>query len=136
MDIDLITQELERDEGVRNKVYLDTRGISTIGVGRNLRDKGLSDDEVAYLLKNDIADCAASLDNALPWWRDMSEVRQRVLLNLRFNLGLNGLLGFVHTLAYMKARNYESAAAGMLGSVWATQVGGRALRLAKMMREG
>ena len=136
MDIDLITQELERDEGVRNKVYLDTRGIETIGVGRNLHDKGLSDDECAYLLKNDIAECMACLDKNIPWWRDMSEARQRVLLNMRFNLGLNRLLGFVHTLVDMKARNYESAAAGMLGSVWATQVGARAIRLAKMMREG
>ena len=136
MNIDLMSQELNRDEGKRNKVYNDTCGIPTIAVGRNLRDKGLSDDEVAYLLKNDIAECMACLDKNLPWWRDMTENRQRALLNMRFNLGLNRLLGFVHTLVDMKAGRYESAAAGMLGSAWATQVGARALRLAKMMREG
>ena len=136
MNIDLMTQELTRDEGKRNKVYLDSRGIATIGIGRNVRDLGLSDDECAYLLKNDIARVSAELDHQLPWWRDMTENRQRALTNLCFNLGINRLLMFVNTLVAMKEGRYDDAATGMENSVWAKQVGARATRLQKMMREG
>ena len=136
MNIDLMTQELTRDEGKRNKVYLDTCGIATIGIGRNIRDLGLSDDECNYLLQNDIARVSAELDHQFPWWRDMTEARQRVILNMCFNLGLNRLLMFVNTLVAMKEGRYDDAAAGMLDSVWAKQVGARATRLAQMMKEG
>ena len=88
------------------------------------------------LLGADIDKVQAQLDLSLPWWREMSESRQRVLANMRFNLGLNKLLGFANTLAAMKQGRYADAADGMMNSRWAEQVGARAQRLATMMREG
>lgn len=140
MNTELLVQELRRDEGVMRKPYKDTVGKLTIGVGRNLDDVGLSDDEMDYLLKNDIKRVEADLDRALPWWREMSPNRQRVLANMCFNMGLGnskrGLLSFRNTLEKMRTGDYAGAARGMLASQWARQVKGRAHRLADLMRAG
>ena len=89
-----------------------------------------------HLLECDIRRVKADLDLALSWWRGLDDVRQRVLVNMAFNLGITRLLGFKNTLAAMQAGNYADAAKGMLDSKWATQVGARATRLAAMMRDG
>jgi lysozyme len=136
MNIDLMVAELKRDEGVELKPYRDTVGKLTIGVGRNLDDVGISDDEAEFLLHSDIARTARDLDAHLLWWRDLDEVRQRVILNMAFNMGTVGLLTFTHTLEAIRTGAYAQAADGMLGSLWARQVGPRATRLADMMRTG
>jgi lysozyme len=135
-DMPTLIGELKRDEGVRLKPYTDTVGKLTIGVGRNLTDVGISDDECTALLQNDVARTVAALDKSLPWWRKLDPVRQRVLVNMAFNLGMVGLLTFKNTLAAVQSGSYAAAAAGMLASKWATQVGDRAKRLAEMMRTG
>jgi lysozyme len=66
----------------------------------------------------------------------LDPVRARVLQNMAFNLGIDGLLGFKNTLSAVKAKNWAAASQGMLSSRWAEQVGARAQRLAKMMRTG
>lgn len=136
MDINLMRKELIRDEGVRNYPYKDTVGKLTIGVGRNLDGVGIHDDEAYLMLANDIQDAMRSLDKHLPWWRELAEVRQRVLVNMCFNLGITGLLGFKNTLAMIKTGKYTEAAAAMLNSKWAGQVGARAQRLAEQMAKG
>lgn len=153
MNQDLFEQELIRDEALARRhpdkpgrvfPYHDSAGKSTIGVGRNLDDKGISEDEAMLLLRNDIAEHLALLDRELPWWREMSEARQRVLANMAFNLGVGPtpeqpegkLLTFKNTLAAMQRGDYEAAANGMSASAWAKQVGLRATRLITMMREG
>jgi lysozyme len=136
IDKSVMRAELARDEGRRLKPYTDTVGKLTIGVGRNLTDRGLSDGEVDHLLDQDIALSEAELDKVAPWWREMSGVRQRVLLNMHFNMGWPRLSNFKNTLGAMQAGDYAKAADGMLASVWAQQVGQRAVRLAKMMRTG
>lgn len=128
--------DLRRDEGERLKPYRDTVGKLTIGVGRNLDDVGLSSEESAYLLANDINKVLRQLDEKLPWWRGLCFNRQRVLINMAFNLGIAGLLGFKNTLAAVQAGQYDKAAEGMLSSKWASQVGKRAVRLADLMRNG
>lgn len=135
-DMPTLLAELKRDEGVRLKPYTDTVGKLTIGVGRNLTDVGISDDECTALLQNDIDKVLAQLDRSLPWWRKLDPVRQRVLVNMAFNMGMTGLLTFKNTLAAVQSGSYAAAAAGMLASKWATQVGARAERLADMMRTG
>lgn len=137
--------ELRRDEGVVPYEYKDSLGFSTIGVGRLIdkrRGGHLSDDEIDYLLANDIRRTIKDLDHFLPWWRTLSPVRQRVMVNMCFNLGIGnaelgrGLLGFKNTLGMIQRGEYERAAAGMLQSKWARQVGQRANRLSDMMKEG
>lgn len=136
MDYERLKDELIRDEGIRLKPYHCSAGHLTLGIGRNLDAKGISSEEALYLLENDIREVEEELDKALPWWRKLSEVRQRVLLNMGFNLGVKGLLGFHHTLTLAEEGRYDEAALAMLSSAWAVQVGARAQRLAQMMREG
>ncbi|WP_036056958.1 glycoside hydrolase family protein [Burkholderia gladioli] len=144
MILTLLEAELRRDEGVRYSIYLDTAGIPTVGVGHNCQVAPLptgwtcplTDAQVNQLLANDIASTLAKLDRNLPWWRGMDEVRQRVVANLAFNLGIGTLLTFKNTLAAMQRGSYSVAAAGMLNSKWATQVGARATRLARAMETG
>lgn len=131
-----IIDQLIEDEGLRVMPYYCTAGKLTIGVGRNLEDRGISRPEALYLLNNDIANCNRELDESLPWWRGMNQVRQNVLINMCFNLGINKLLKFRNTLAAMERGDYAAASVGMLASKWAGQVGQRAVRLAKQMREG
>lgn len=131
-----LISELERDEAVKRFPYPDGKGNITIGVGRNLSAKGLSPSEIQTLLSNDIADTAAGLDEHLPWWRDLSDARQRVLINMAFNMGIGGLMGFHATLAAIQEGRYGDAANDMMASAWASEVGDRASRLADMMRAG
>ncbi|MCW3505640.1 lysozyme family protein [Burkholderia cenocepacia] len=127
--------ELTLDEGRRSRIYVDTVGKVSGGIGRNLTDKGFRDNEIDLMYQNDIAETEAWLDRNLPWWRSLDPVRQRVLMNMAFNMQ-GRLLTFVNTLAAMKRGDYAAAADGMLASKWATQVGARATRLANMMRSG
>ncbi|WP_338862993.1 lysozyme [Mycetohabitans rhizoxinica] len=134
-DMPMLLLELNRDEGRRLKPYLDTVGKTTIGVGRNLTDVGIADRECDLLLENDVRRSVTWLDRHLPWWRNLDAVRQRVIINMAFNLG-GKLLTFASTLAAMQRGDYAAAADGMLASKWAMQVGARAQRLATMMRTG
>lgn len=136
MDIDAIKTELRRDEGLRLKPYRDSLGKLTIGVGRNLDDVGISDAEADALLDADVGRAVAGLDRALPWWRGLSEARQRALVNMAFNLGLPRLLGFKAMLADLESGDYAGAARAAIDSRWARQVGARAQRLAMILAEG
>lgn len=134
-----ISEELIRDEGEVLHAYQDTEGFWTLGVGRLIdkrRGGGITHEEALYLLQNDILRKMEDLDRELPWWRKLSPVRQRVMLNMCFNLGIWGLLKFKKTLAAVESGRYEEASRGMLASKWAKQVGERAERLALMMRRG
>ncbi len=128
-----LREQLIRDEEDRQFMYLDAGGVPTVGVGRNLRDKGLSLLERAFLLQNDIADHTLEVCQAIPWSEGLDEVRREVLINMSFNLGTAGLLQFVKFLAALKAKNYPLAAKEMLDSKWAPQVGGRAVRLSQQI---
>lgn len=129
-------KQMRFHEGVKNKVYKDHLGIETIGVGRNLVDRGLSDEEVDYLLSNDITIVENELDNGLSWWRDLDEVRQRALADLAFNMGIPRLHGFVKMLDGLQRRDYHAAADELLDSKYAKQVGARSERVATMIRTG
>src|SRR5260221_216391 len=124
----MLKLQLINDEGLRLKPYRDTVGKLTIGVGRNLDDKGISQEEAAIMLENDIDEHVALLDAKLPWWRKLDEARQNALANMAFNLGIEGLLGFKNSLALLERGEYEKAAANFAMSKWAKQVGPRADR--------
>ena len=131
-----LSEMLRRHEGVRSKPYKDTVGKLTIGVGRNLDDVGLSDDEIDYLLHNDIHYYRAELRKVYPWFMILVYPRQDALTNLAFNLGMAGFAKFKHLIAAMEKGDSAKAAEEMMASNWAKQVGQRAFDLAQMMRTG
>lgn len=131
-----INDLLIQHEGLRLKPYTDTRGILTIGVGRNLDSVGISKNEALYLLQNDIDRVSLALDGAIPWWRLMDPVRQLVFLDMAFNLGVASFLGFKVTLELCRQGHYDAASVEGLRSAWAEQVGARAVQLMGMLRTG
>lgn len=136
MNINQLADQLAIDEGLRLKPYQCTAGKLTIGIGRNIEDIGISKDEALYLLKNDIDRVCDQLDNALPWWKMLSDRRQQALANLAFNLGITTLLTFKNSLALLRDGKYAQAADAFLDSKWARQTGQRAVRVTTMIREG
>ena len=131
-----LKEQLIRDEGLKLKPYRCTADKLTIGVGRNLEDVGISEDEAMYMLGNDIMNVEAILDRTFKWFNNLDSVRQDVLINMAFNMGIAKFLGFKRTIAYIEKGEYEEASVEMLNSLWAKQVGDRALRLSKQIREG
>jgi len=128
---------LVKHEGFRNKPYEDTSGFVSIGVGRNLDDLGLSDEEVMYLLDNDIKRCDRELLSNFEWYANLCRCRQDAMLSLCFNLGITRLLKFKKALAAMEARDYDTAADEFLDSKWATQVGSERVEdIVSMIRTG
>ena len=132
----LLRAELIRDEGLRLKPYRCTEGFLTIGVGRNLDANGISEATARQMLDEDIADREAGLDRNAPWWRSLSDARQRALVNMAFQLGVTGLMEFKNTLAALQIGSYERAYREALDSEWAKQTPERAERVARMLREG
>lgn len=131
-----ITDQLVRDEGCRLMPYTDTTSHTTIGVGRNLTDVGISYAEAMNLLANDVGRADRQLKAACPWVTALDVPRYGVLLNMTFNLGVAGLLSFRQFLSAMQAGQWELAAHEMLESKWAQQVGDRAHRLALQVESG
>lgn len=123
-------------EGERLKPYHCTAGKLTIGVGRNLDDVGITHEESMYLLSNDIRRVELEIVRAFTWTTDLDAVRCTVLVDMCFNLGLQRLKGFKKFLAAMQAHNWKVAAAEMMDSRWAHQVGRRATRLRDMVLTG
>ncbi len=127
---------LIRHEGLRLKPYTCTAGKTTIGVGRNLDDNGITEAEAMAMLDRDIAVTTATLRDEFPWFADLDRTRKDAVISLGFNLGVPRLKGFKKFLAAMEAKDYEMAATEALDSKWATQVGKRAIELAGMIRTG
>lgn len=131
-----LVQQLKRDEGMVLRAYKDSVGKTTIGVGRNLDDVGISADEAEYLLANDIARVKIDVGQYLPWTSRLDLIRLAVLHNLCFNMGIHALLAFRKMLAHMQNGDYAQAANELLNSKYAKQVGSRAERLAKQLITG
>lgn len=132
-----IKDQLLRHEGLKLKPYHCPAGKLTIGVGRNLETNGISQKEAFVLLENDILRCESELLDEVPdIYSGLNDIRKSILINMCFNLGITGLLGFKNTLAFIGAGDFERAANGMLASRWAKQVGRRAVELSELMRKG
>lgn len=135
MDRHLLKSQLERHEGLRLKPYRDTVGKLTIGYGRNLDDVGISPEEAELMLDNDISEAEKHL-KTVDEYNDLDAVRQAVMVNMCFNLGFYGLMGFRKTWLAIARKDYAEAARQMLDSRWARQVGNRAQELSQIMRTG
>lgn len=148
MDMERTTKLIKRHEGLRLKPYKCPAGYWTWGYGHNLEAKPLSIQQLLVLfdtgpteelaeqvLMEDIQDALEDVTffGAMNFFNALSDVRKAVLVDMAFNLGLRNLLMFRRTLAALRIKDYEAAAAEMLRSKWAKQVGQRAKRLSKMM---
>lgn len=156
-----LLDQLKRHEGAIKKngvhiVYKCPAGKNTVGYGHNLdanplpyksidalRVSGLSDIEADELLARDVESFANALSVRCPAFRKLKalnspqgEVRAAVLINMAFNLGIPGLLGFKTTLQFVENGEYVLAAENMLKSRWASQVGNRARELSRQMATG
>ena len=139
MHLNKIEAQLRRDEGEKLSAYQDHLGYWTIGVGRLIdarKGGGLTREESTYLLQNDIMSKTKELNSKLSWISTLDPVRHAVLVNMAFQMGVEGLLKFRNTLAMIKAGQYADAASGMLESLWAQQTPARAQRLSTQMRTG
>ena len=130
---------LKRHEGVESHAYKCSENKITIGVGRNV-DKsgglGLSDDEVDYLLQNDIDRVSGELDSEYEWFAGLDDVRQDAMIDISFNLGQTRLRAFKNALAAMAKGDWRAAADEFMDSRWSGQVGNRAKELTEMIRTG
>lgn len=129
-------EELLRDEGFRSFPYKDTTGHLSIGIGHNLSAQGITKDEALYILQNDINECWAELVKLIPWIVNLNTVRQRVIVNLGFNLGVVGLMGFKDMLNKCRLGQFKEASAALLDSHAARQLPSRYARLATQMETG
>lgn len=134
--IDILKARLTIDEGYSNKMYLDSKGIWTIGIGHNLRDKPLTDRAIQVIFEDDMADAEADARKLIKSFDTLNDVRKAVVINMSYNMGYAVLSQFRQTIAAIDAGDYVTAAAHMLNSAWAGQVGARAQRLADQMAKG
>lgn len=139
MNLEQLTQlisDLKRDEGVRKDVYKCPAGKLTIGVGRNIEDNGLREDEISLMLANDIKAAHKEVSSITDIFDELNKARQNVLVNMCFNMGFPVLLTFKKMFKALHEKNYQEARHQMLDSTWAKQVGIRAERLALQMETG
>lgn len=164
LNMDRLHSQLIIEEGLRLLAYDDAtsmpvkpgqpyRGRLTIGVGRNLDGNPLTGQEyrfighdaralpithaqAIYLLDHDIATAHAALDDNIPWWSSLDEIRARVLVDMCFNMAIHKLLGFPHFLTALRDGDHDEAGNELENSLWYKQVGQRGERLADMIRTG
>ena len=150
-------EELIKHEGLKLQVYKDTLGIDTIGIGRNLEDRGITKEELealdiptidhvyeygiteadaVYLATNDVQIVEEELVRAHPCVDRLDSVRQLILIDMAFNMGVPRLCKFKNMWAAVHNEDYPTAAKEMLDSRWAKQVKGRATKLANAMHNG
>lgn len=126
-------QMLKRHEGLRLTVYQCTAGKKTIGYGRNLEDRGITEAEAETMLDNDIQSIEQGLVASFDFYKDLDDVRKAVLIDLGFNLGMAGLKGFKKMLKALEQGDYPEAAIQLLDSRYARQVTNRAMELARLL---
>lgn len=147
MNLTNLKARLHVSEGNREYPYDDAtgkryargvpvKGFLTIGVGHNLDAKPLSPRVIDMILEEDIQDAINDLERRHPWTKTLDPVRKSVLVDMCFNMGINKLSGFVNTLRMVQKGDYLGASKGMLQSLWASQVGKRAVELSRMMATG
>ena len=151
-----LLDQLVLHEGLELLPYKDTLNIDTIGIGRNLEHRGLSEEELAhigkdisdicewgitkeqayYLAENDVKIVEKEVCKSHPCVIELDEIRQRVIIDMAFNMGVPRLNKFVKMWKAIDEENFAEAKIQMLDSRWANQVGNRAVRLSNAMETG
>ena len=155
-DRDELVKMIAIHEGIVLNVYQDHLGIDTVGIGRNLQDRGITDGELSYINKtmddiydsglteeeayylcmNDIAIVEKELLANKSIVNQLTDVRQMILVDMAFNMGVPRLMQFKNMWMAIEKVNYPLACLEMLDSKWANQVGNRAVRLSEAMKTG
>jgi len=155
-DRDELVKMIAIHEGIVLNVYQDHLGINTVGIGRNLDDRGITDgellfmnktiddvydnglteEEAYYLCMNDIAIVEKELLDSKPIVNQLNDVRQMVLVDMAFNMGVPRLKLFKNMWMAIEKVNYPLACEEMIDSRWASQVGNRAMKLSLAMKNG
>lgn len=133
---EIVIAQLKRQEGLRLKPYRCSAGKLTIGYGRNLEDNGISREEAEEMLANDVDAAERAVRGRYSWFEKLNKERQAVIINMVFNLGIDGFDKFRKTIGYIERGDFENAGEEMLTSNWAKQVGGRAKELSEIMKKG
>ena len=123
-------------EGYRQFLYIDSRGLPTVGIGRCLSTNGISLDEALFLLDNDISRCEKELWHYAPWYADLDDARKCVILDMTFQLGIEAVLNFKAMIACINAKSWKGAAQAMLDSAWDSETPKRCHDLALAMETG
>jgi lysozyme len=123
---------IKQHEGLRLTPYEDPMGILTVGYGHNL-EQDITRADAEVMLISDIQKAIKELDRAFKGWKDHSETRQNVLIEMMFNMGATRLAGFRRFWFALSNKDYQTATQEMLDSKWASQVGQRARTLAARM---
>ncbi len=131
-----LMEMLKRHEGLRLKPYKDSVGKLTIGIGRNLDDVGITNEEATQLLQNDISKALRAAADNFFWFLKLDAVRQDVVISMIFNMGLKKFSEFKKTIEHIANKRYAEASEEMLKSAWAKQVGQRSIELSHMMKTG
>ncbi|MBQ8676874.1 MAG: glycoside hydrolase family protein [Alphaproteobacteria bacterium] len=151
LDMHTICQRLELHEGLRLQPYYCTKGKQTIGIGRNLDDNPITEQErkvvgdwshgitrcgALYLLQHDVEKVICALKRRIKFFNSLDDERQYALIDMAFNLGIKGLMNFKKMLFFMQLKDYGAAAAECLNSRYARETKTRALRIAELIRSG
>lgn len=129
---DILLPQLKRHEGLRLHPYKCPADKWTIGYGRNLEDRGITQAEAEYLLANDVEETIAQL-SVIPGYSNADTKRKAVLVNMAFQMGVTGVKQFKNMWAALEEQDYKTASAEMLNSRWARQTPSRANELARIM---
>ena len=133
--VDKLIKQLKKHEGVELKPYKCTSNKLTIGIGRNLEDVGISENEAEYLLMNDL-DTYMTAAKTYDWYNGLNDARKAVIVNMLFNMGQTNFNKFLKMKQALDVGDHAEAARQMLESKWAKQVKGRSEELAKQMETG
>ena len=136
MNLERLKKQLVTDEGLKLKPYRCTADKLTIGVGRNIEEVGISEEEAMFLLDSDIENVTNQCSYSFDWFDDLNDVRKEAIVNLVFNMGLSKFKQFKKTISFIESSDFERAGTELLDSNYARQVGKRSSREATMLADG
>ena len=147
--MDIALELIKEAEGLSAKPYYCPAGKLTQGYGRNLEALPLDGYEQTLLNDDGSVDRAVATDwameeiqhcydmlSTLSFFGRLDDVRQAVLIDMCYNIGMAGLMKFKNFLKALENQDYGVAAAEMIDSKWYRQVGVRGVRNVKIMRTG
>lgn len=118
MDLNKLKQSVKKYEGLKLKPYLCPKKKLTIGFGRNLQDRGITNLEAETMLDRDLLDIKLELEDSIKFFHKLDDIRQNVLIEMAFNMGVPHLLEFKNTLKFMEKSDFINASIEMLDSQW------------------